>query len=62
MPSARQIYKKAFPEQDITNLIIFHIDGDKTNNDISNLKLITRKELMQWRTSRIYKQFNSCCL
>jgi len=63
MPTARQIYQQAFPEKEIKGLIVFHKDLDKTNNEISNLKLITRKELMNWRNNRFYKQLSSgCCL
>ena len=27
--------------------VIFHLDGDSTNNDIHNLECISRKELLQ---------------
>ena len=43
---ARVKYRKAFGKFD-KNLIIFHKDGDIYNNEIDNLELITRKELLK---------------
>lgn len=37
-------YKSFYPEQDLTNKVINHIDGDKTNNLLSNLECITYQE------------------
>lgn len=34
-------YKTFYPEQDLTNKVINHIDGDKTNNSLSNLECVT---------------------
>lgn len=43
---ARKKYREAFGEFD-KKLIIFHKDGDIYNNDIDNLELITRAELLK---------------
>lgn len=37
-------YKAFYPEQDLTNKVINHIDGDKTNNLLSNLECVTYQE------------------
>ena len=40
----RQIYKDHYPDVDISNMHIHHLDGDRTNNDISNLIAVTQED------------------
>jgi hypothetical protein len=55
---ARHNYRKAFGEFP-KEMIVFHKDGDILNNDIENLELITRKELLK-RNS--YRNIKSCVI
>lgn len=56
----REIYKQhtGLTDDDLLGYEVHHIDGNKDNNDISNLKLLSKKEhakyhLVETRTKRI---------
>jgi hypothetical protein len=56
---ARLRYRQAFGEFD-KKLIVFHKDGDLLNNEIDNLELITRKELLKRNSYRNIKPCVIC--
>lgn len=44
-----------YRRKDPSSLVVNHIDGDKTNNSLDNLEIITQRENVQkyWRSKRI---------
>lgn len=43
-PEHRYIARKKYGNELTSDLIIHHVDGNKLNNDIDNLKMVTPKE------------------
>ena len=56
----RAIYKKYHADVDISGLHIHHLDGDRTNNDISNLIAITQED--HYKIHFFQRDFGACSL
>lgn len=52
---SRWLIEKQLGRKLETNEVIYHIDGDKYNNELSNLEIISRKELLK-RNIKIRKK------
>lgn len=46
--------RSKYRRKDSGSLVVNHIDGDKTNNSLDNLEIITQRENVQkyWRSKR----------
>lgn len=42
-----QLYKEKYPDKNFTDLVVHHIDGNKTNNSETNLEILSREDHSQ---------------